>query len=291
MRVAFLLGRHAPARPSPIMPEVLRRLSGRGVDVSATYPEEQVTDLGQVRLDHDLYVLKSGTELALSLAGILDALGASILNPYLVAARCRDKIVASRVLAAAGVPSPETYVAEKPTDFGPLLSGGPLVVKPYRGSQGRGVRVVRDEGDLEEGNHSDGPAFAQRYREPLGLDMKIYRIGEELFGVKRIWPPATYEDKLGEPFVVPSELRDLALRCGEAFGMDLYGLDVVMTDHGPWVVDISSFPGFKGVPDAARRLGDYIHSAALRAVRCEPVVPEPVRDGRELPSPEVAGGR
>ncbi len=30
----------------------------------------------------------------------------------------------------------------------------------------------------------------------------------------------------------------------------------------PYVVDLSSFPGFKGVPDAALRLADYIYAAA-----------------------------
>jgi hypothetical protein len=38
------------------------------------------------------------------------------------------------------------------------------------------------------------------------------------------------------------------------------------------VVDISSFPGFKGVPDASLRLADYIYSAAERALRGEPAV-------------------
>jgi hypothetical protein len=35
------------------------------------------------------------------------------------------------------------------------------------------------------------------------------------------------------------------------------------------VVDINTFPGFKGVPDAPRLLADYIHSAARRAMRGE----------------------
>lgn len=59
-------------------------------------------------------------------------------------------------------------------------------------------------------------------------------------------------------------MRDVTLRCGDAFGVDLYGLDIIMNDGKPWVVDINTFPGFKGVPDAGRRLGDYIFGIANR---------------------------
>jgi ribosomal protein S6--L-glutamate ligase len=84
--------------------------------------------------------------------------------------------------------------------------------------------------------------------------------------VKRVWPTRTYEDKLGEPFAVDGEVEELANRLGSALGIELYGFDVVVTDDGPYVVDFSPFPGFKGVPDAAALLADYIGQAAERVV-------------------------
>lgn len=266
LSIAFLLTKHPPDRVSPIMPEVARLLARRGASVERIYPEDAVTDLTALEPRHDLYVLKSGTDTALSVAGALDAAGAAILNPYAVAAACRDKIVLTQVLRRAGVPVPATYVAGSLPQLEPLLAAGPLVVKPYRGSQGRGVRVVRDTGELAPlGDGTGRPFFAQRYHEPTGRDRKLYRIGGEVHGVKRIWPVSSYEDKLGEPFPVTGELRELALRCGEAFGIDVYGLDVVETADGPFVVDFSSFPGFKGVPDAAAALADVIWTTAQQA--------------------------
>ena len=261
MRICFLLTRHPPGHVSPIMPEVRRLLADRGVEVEVIYPDDQLTYLVDAGSQRDLYVLKSGTEAALSLAGALHADGAEILNPHPVAAAFRDKIVTTRFLARAGVPVPESWCTADPSVLAPLLKGGPIVVKPYRGHQGRGVRVVRDAQELGEVERN-GPIFAQRHHEPQGLDRKIYRIGDELFGVMRVWPPRTYEQKLGEPFAVTGELRDIALRCGEPFGIDLYGIDVVVSDGRPYVVDCSSFPGFKGVPEAALRLADYIEGYA-----------------------------
>jgi ribosomal protein S6--L-glutamate ligase len=268
--VGFLLTRHPPDRVSPIMPEVMQLLRARGAAVEAIHPEEGLVDLGLLDVAHDLYVLKSGSDTALSLAGALHSAGAAILNPYPVSAACRDKIILTQVLRGARVPLPETYVAAHPSELHRVVSAGPIVVKPYRGSQGRGVRVIRDPAELQDVESGDGPLFAQRYHQPKGRDRKLYCIGDQVFGVKRVWPVRTYEQKLGEAFAVSGELRDIALRCGAAFGIRLFGLDVVETDDGPYVVDFSSFPGFKGVPGAARLLADHIWEVAHRGFDTAP---------------------
>jgi ribosomal protein S6--L-glutamate ligase len=264
VRIALILLRHPIEHLSPIMPEVARLLSRRGADVDCLYPDDEATDLGRLRVEHDLYVLKSGTETALSLAGALHEAGATILNPYPVAAACRDKALATQLLRLAGVPLPETYVAARAEQLEPLLDQGPLVVKPSRGSKGRGIRLVRTASDLAD-VEADPPLLAQRYKQPLGRDRKLYRIGDHVFGVKRTWPAQTYEEKVGEPFALTEELSEIVWRCGAAFGIDLYGVDVIESDR-PYVVDMSSFPGFKGVPDAAALLADYIYEAGRRAL-------------------------
>ncbi len=273
MKIAIVMVRHPVTRISPIMPEVARLLTEWNVEVELIFPEERLTGLSNVQPEHDLYVVKSGTDLALSFAGSLHAAGANVLNPYPVAAIVRDKIVTTRILRRAAIPMPETYVTGHPATFAPLLDDGPLVVKPYRGSQGRGVQVIWDAEALTEVPTNGGPVFAQRYHEPDGLDRKIYCIGEQVFGVKRVWPARTYEQKLGEPFTVDPELREIAMQCGRAFGLSLYGIDIILSEGRPYVVDMSSFPGFKGVPDAPLRLADYIYAAGQRVLNGEPLVP------------------
>lgn len=262
LRIAFLLVRHPARRRRPIIPEVIRLLTERDVVVDRVYPDEEPAPWTGV--EHDLYVLKAKTEAALRLAESLHARGAATLNPYPVTALCRDKIATARTLAAAGILMPPTYVERDPMRFAPHLERGPLILKPYRGSQGRGVQVVLNV-DALSAVPAGEPLMAQRYLRPDGRDHKIYRIASDCFCVRRTWPTRTYADKLGEPAELDASLLELTLRCGTALGIDLYGVDVIFHRGSPYVVDISSFPGFKGVPDAAAKLAEYIHAAAMAA--------------------------
>ena len=274
LRIGFLLPHYSPKSAS-IMPAVVEALAESGAIVEVIHPVEGILDLSKVRVEHDLYVLRHTSGLSLSLAGALHELGAVIVNPYPVSAALKDKIVASRTLEAAGVPTPAAYVASQPQQLLALLDLGPLVVKPYQGAGGHHVRIIRTPAELAEVNCGREPVFAQRYHANDGRDRKIYAIGGRLFGVKKVFPRRTEEEKYGEPFTLSPELREIAVRCGRAFGIDLFGVDIIESEGVPYVVDMCSIPGFKGVPDAPRLLAQYFYAVAEQAARAE-VPPHPV---------------
>lgn len=258
MRIAVIAPRKGDDSKSRVMSDLEAVFTERGHTVATLHPEQGAIDVGAVGVDHDLYLLKSGTAAALAFAGLLHEAGARILNPYPAVVRMRDKVLATKALDLAGVPQPRTYLATDAAQLTRALARGPLVVKPIRGSQGRGVRIVRTREELDA-IPSDGELlFAQEYLEPDGRDHKIYRIGERYFGVMRVFPARTYEEKLGEPFEVSADLRELGDRCARALGVDLFGLDVITSGGTASVVDVNTFPGFKGVPDAGALLADYI---------------------------------
>lgn len=265
MRIAVLLARHPSGKASPIFDDVLALLRRRGHDVDAVYPDEQVFALEELRPRHDLHVLKCRSEMGLSLAATLHAQGARIVNSYPTSALCRDKVATTRVLAAAGIPVPQTWATARRAALEPLLADGPLIVKPHAGSKGRGVVVVADRAGLAA-LADDGPAIVQRFLPPDGLDRKLYCIGGEVFGVLRPWPARTPEEKFGRSFDVDADLRDIVLASGRALGIDLFGLDVVVSAGRPAVVDLSAFPGFKGVPGAAERLAEYLDKVAMTSL-------------------------
>jgi ribosomal protein S6--L-glutamate ligase len=259
MKIGVITKREKATKSGSVMQEAIGLLTARGVAFEMIYPEDGAFNIASIANDCDLYLLKSGTEAALALAGALDSIGARILNPYPTVVAMRDKIISTKMLQAAGVPLPETWFAAKPEQLVALLDTGPIVVKPFwAASQGRGVQVIRTVDELSGVENTEGVIFAQRYNQPDGRDHKLYVIGDEVFGVRRVWPPKTLEDKLGEPFDVDGEMKEIALRCGRAFGVGLYGVDVIASDGKPFVVDINTFPGFKGVPGGAALLASFL---------------------------------
>lgn len=259
MKIGVITKREKATKTGSVMQEAIGLLEAKGVSFELIYPEDGAVNVGELRNDCDLYLLKSGTEAALSLAGVLDAAGAKIINPYASVVAMRDKIVSTRALQQAGAPLPDTWFAVKSEQLEAPLEAGPIVVKPFwAASQGRGVQIIKTREELAGVENVEGVIFAQRYHQPDGLDHKLYVIGEQVFGVRRVWPPKTLEDKLGEPFEVAGDMRRIALDCGRAFGVGLYGVDLITSDGRPFIVDINTFPGFKGVPDAAKLLAEYI---------------------------------
>lgn len=267
--IAFLLAERVPPVTSPVLVEVFDRLRIRGFDVEAGIPEQGLRRVDDLVADADLVVLKSHTELALALAGVLHGAGVRILNPYEHCLLAQDKTTAARILREAALPVPGTWLTGDVRLAAPLLTHGPLIVKPHRGHRGVGVSVVRSYDDLADisaglGSH-DGPMVVQEYVEGLGEDLKVYVVGDEVFAVRKPFSPDSFT-RPGRPVPVAEEVREIALRCGHAFGLGLFGIDVIESPRGPVVVDVNYFPGYKGVPDAAAFIADYIARYAVHVL-------------------------
>jgi ribosomal protein S6--L-glutamate ligase len=274
MRLYFLLVRRVPPVQSPVLADVFERLERRGFTVEGGIAEELVDRVDTLDPEHDLYLLKSHTELSLSLAGVLHARGARLLNPYESCATTQNKIIAFRRLRAAGVPVPRSWVTG---DFRLLRSVAerfPLIVKPYLGHRGIGIHVVQTPRDLDRLPHTDGAVIVQEYLEGSGEDLKLYVVGERVFGVRKPFSPESFTVP-GVPCEVDAEARSMALRVGRALGLGLYGIDVVESPAGPAVVDVNYFPGYKGVPGAGALIASYIERYARGGIRLEP--PETVQ--------------
>jgi ribosomal protein S6--L-glutamate ligase len=273
VRIAIILQRHNGSRLHLITRDVVSLLRGWRCTVEALLPDEKAVDLTADAPPYDLVVLKSDTPAALSLAGVLDAQGCRIVNRYPTAAACYDKVIAMQRLRAAGLPVPQTWVTTRPARLAALLRSGPLVVKPANGVR-RGVRVVRGVEDFPPEVVAEPPYLVQRFHIPDGPDRKLYVIGGSVFCVLHRRTVGGHPDLLGTPSAVTPELRGLAEAAGAEFGTDLFGLDVVISEGRPAVVDITGFPDFTGVPEVARRVADYLYATAggHRAGRIMPPV-------------------
>jgi ribosomal protein S6--L-glutamate ligase len=274
MRIAFLVRGHASdaRRPalSPMVAETVSRLRARGAEVDLLVPEAEAVDVRALRSRHDLYVLKSQTPLALSWAGVLTAMGASVVNTHRATTLTRDKVASTAMLAAAGVPVPASWATGRGAWLLPLVQDGTIWLKPFAGRDGIGVRRitegrdVKDQSDPTDAHGLPLPLFAQREAPSSGVDLKVYAIGETLWAIHRPFPARTTLDKLGTPAELIPEMRTTVLRCGRTLGLQVYGVDLVVSGDCHAVIDVNAFPGYKGVIPAPKYLADYLHQQAVR---------------------------
>lgn len=261
MRIAFLLTRRVPDVPSPVLAEVARRLREAGHTVTGWIPEDVADRVDDLRPSADLYLLKSHTELAVSVAGVLHDRGAAILNDYHACLLAQDKFRAAGQLREADVATPPTWATG---DLGlavPFLAEGPLVVKPHRGHRGVGVHVVHTVEELAALTASSTPVVVQRHVPGPGADLKVYVAGDVVHAVRKPFAPDSFS-RPGVPVPVTAQVHRLAQRVRRAFGLELFGVDVIEGPEGPVVVDVNYFPGYKGCHDPARGIADVVLRAA-----------------------------
>jgi ribosomal protein S6--L-glutamate ligase len=260
-RLYFMLAFRNNSRcPNPVLVTVFDILRARGFHIEIGIAEQMLLRPEELSVKHDLYILKSHTDLWLSLAGVLHQQGARLLNPYLPCVAAQNKIMTARRLHAAGVPIPRSWVTGNLNLLNGVAPGTPLVMKPFDGRRGNGVHIVNEPGELASVPLPRRPVLVQEFVSGCGDELKVSVVGTEVFATRLRGANGSGKTPQRIPCPVRADVRRIALRCGEVSGLSLYGLDMIEGLDGPVVVDLNYFPSYRGVKDAAPVIADFIES-------------------------------
>jgi ribosomal protein S6--L-glutamate ligase len=269
MRFCFIIEEQYKEEPMPAV--IAEQLLQWGHSVDILEPSLTITNLCDLgHQDYDAYILKTVSDgPGLSILEAAEAAGIPTINNSRAIRYVRDKAVATAFAHRSGLPIPPTYFVAHPHLLKQVpLACYPLVIKPTNGSSCRGIYRVETPADLETlhmAEARDSFFLAQRYVENTGFDVKLYVAGKEVYAVAKRSPLHPNVKVRKRLIPVTPELRVLALQVGQLFGLDIYGLDVVETTHGPVIVDINDFPSFGNVPGAVALVSTYILHVARRA--------------------------
>jgi glutathione synthase/RimK-type ligase-like ATP-grasp enzyme len=218
-------------------------------------------------------VLSRGRDLAgLGMLAAVSALGVIAINTPESIELVRNKIAMHGVLLEQNLPLPKTWFASDASAFRPLpLDSFPLVVKPFDGDGSAGLALLTRPADVDllpelEGKQS--VYLAQELLQKDGWDLKLYGIGNRVWAVRKPSPvsliePGAADVEIGskrdaELIKIDARLRDIALTCGRACGLELWGVDVAMTPRGPYVIEVNDFPTYSAVPDAGAAIAQHV---------------------------------
>jgi len=195
--------------------------------------------------------------------------------------RSRDKLRSLQLLARAGVGLPVTAMAHSTKDVDGVIDavgGTPLVLKLLQGTQGIGVVLCETrnaaESVIQAFRGLDAYILAQEFiKEAGGMDIRCFVIGRRVVAaMKRQGAAGEFRSNIhrggsAEKIRITPEERSTAVRAARTLGLNVAGVDLLRSNHGPVVMEVNSSPGLEGIEratglDIADRIVRYIENHA-----------------------------
>lgn len=196
-----------------------------------------------------------------------EMMGTYCLNESVAITRSRDKLRSLQILARAGIGLPVTAFAhstDATSELIEIVGGAPLVVKLLEGSQGNGIVLCETrsaaEAIIEAFRGLKANFLVQEYiKEAGGADLRCFVIGNKVVAaMKRQAKSGEFRSNLhrgGAASLIrlTPEERSTAVRAAKRMGLNVSGVDILRSNHGPVVLEVNSSPGLEGIEEATKR--------------------------------------
>ena len=193
-----------------------------------------------------------------------EMMGVYSLSESVAITRSRDKLRALQLLSRKGIGMPVTGFANSPDDTDDLLDlvgGAPVVIKLLEGTQGVGVVLAETkqaaESVIEAFRGLDANFLVQEFvKEAGGADIRCFVIGDRVVAaMKRQAKEGEFRSNLhrggkAELLKITPEERSAAARAARIMGLNVAGVDILRSNHGPVVMEVNSSPGLEGIETA-----------------------------------------
>lgn len=186
-------------------------------------------------------------------------------KPVVDAALLTEPFVMSKLgdlqtLAAAGIPVPRTVQCFSHADADAALAGFrfPVVVKGVYGRAGQRVFLAQDAGRIASILRSAPHAGFYTLQEylPTDHDLRVITVGHRALGaMRRTIPHGDFRANIAvggiaDAVPLPDALARLAVQASTALGREFAGVDILVSDGKPYVLEVNRAPGFKGFESA-----------------------------------------
>lgn len=185
-----------------------------------------------------------------------------VVNPPRALEAAVDKYLCSARLAAAGIPTPRTWVAqtvEQALRGFDLFAATGSVLKPLFGSEGRGIALLTDRALAERAfaliaGHG-GVIYQQEFLPHGDSDYRVLVIGDKTWTIRRRhasdWRTNISRGAVAEACRVPEDWLQLTRRAAATLGAPLAGVDLLQADDGQvYVLEVNAVPGWRGLAAA-----------------------------------------
>jgi ribosomal protein S6--L-glutamate ligase len=210
-----------------------------------------------------------------------EMMGVYPLNESVAIGRSRDKLRSMQLLARDGIGLPVTTFAYDPKQTEEVIrlaGGAPVVIKLLEGTQGIGVVLADTERSatsvIEAFRSAEVNIMVQEYIKEAGAsDIRAFVVGGKVVaammrkGAEGEFRSNLHRGGSAEVIKLSTEERATALRAARSMGLNVCGVDMLRSNHGPVVMEVNSSPGLEGIEkatgiDVAGRIISFIEKNA-----------------------------
>jgi len=219
---------------------------------------------GEELLGFDAVIPRIGASVTFYGTAVLrqfEMMGVYPLNESVAITRSRDKLRSLQLLARKGIGLPVTGFAHSPDDIQDMMKmvgGAPSVIKLLEGTQGIGVVLAETkkaaESVIEAFMGLKTNILIQEFiKESGGTDIRCFVVGGRVVAaMKRQGAEGEFRSNIhrgGSATLVrlTPEERSTAVRAAKITGLNVCGVDILRSNHGPLVMEVNSSPGLQGI--------------------------------------------
>lgn len=214
--------------------------------------------------DFDAVIPRIGASVTFYATAVLrqfEMMGVYSVNESVAISRSRDKLRAMQLLSRKGIGMPVTGFAHSTkmsSELIKLVGGAPLVIKLLEGTQGKGVVLAETqqaaESVIDAFRDLDEYFLVQEFiKEADGADIRAFVVGGKVVAsMMRKAKSGDFRSNLHrggtaiDVKLTPEE-RKTATRAADAMGLNVAGVDILRSKHGPLVIEVNSSPGLEGI--------------------------------------------
>ena len=186
------------------------------------------------------------------------------LNESVAIGRSRDKLRSMQILAKHGLGLPLTAYANDPKQAEEIIkavNGPPVVIKLLEGTQGIGVVLAETMSSaksvIEAFRGANVNILVQEFiKEAGGTDIRALVVGGKVVAaMKRTGAADDFRSNLhrggiAQVIKITPEERSTAVRAAKRMGLNVCGVDMLRSNHGPVIMEVNSSPGLEGIEKA-----------------------------------------
>jgi len=252
--------------------------------MNITSHRPRVFNKGEPIMGVDAVIPRIGASITFYGAAVVrqfEMMGVWTLNESVAIVRSRDKLRSVQILAKYGIGLPITTFAHdtrRADELIDMVGGAPVVIKLLEGTQGVGV-VLSETHDsaksvIQAFRGAKVNILVQEYiKEAGGMDIRCFVVGGKVIAsMRRQGAEGEFRSNIhrggsAAKIKITPEERSTAVRAAKRLGLNVCGVDMLRSNHGPVVMEVNSSPGLEGIEgatgvDVAGKIIEFIEKNA-----------------------------